>query len=65
MLKKRKKKKKVSKPETIVQKYGYEYILVESGDRNTFYIPPPRMFGMEGMALKAVRKIKKTKNKTV
>ena len=58
MLKKRK-KGEMKNPETIIRKYGYEYILVESKDRTNHRIPSPCMFGMEGMALKGCRKIKK------
>jgi len=60
-----KKDKKQENPETIVVKYGYEYILVESMDRTVHKMPPPCMFGMTGMALKAVRKLKKPKKDKV
>lgn len=67
MYKKKKHGKKgtMKKPETIIQKNGYEYILVEGSDRKSFRLPEPCAFGMPGMALKGVRKIKKTKNKKV
>ena len=61
---KRKKQKKgeMKSPETIVVKNGYEYVLVESKDRSIYKMSPPCMFGMPGMALRAVRKLK-TKNR--
>jgi hypothetical protein len=61
MLKKGK-KGTMKKPETIVVKNGYEYVLVESMDRTVHRMSPPCMFGMTGMALKAVRKLKVNKD---
>jgi hypothetical protein len=59
------KKGEMRKPETIIVKNGYEYILVESMDRTVCRMPPPRMFSMTGMALKAVRKVKKSKSNKI
>jgi hypothetical protein len=47
-----------NKPYIIVRKYGYEYLLVEGSDRKMSKHPQPQIFGMNNMALKAVRKIK-------
>jgi len=46
-----------SKPVTIIKKYGYEYHLVESPLREGWR--EPAFMGLKGMALKAVKKIKK------
>ena len=44
------------RPEVIVRKSGYEYVLVES-EREEPCIPAP--FGKTGYVIKAIRKIKK------
>jgi hypothetical protein len=49
----------MSPPETIIRKFGYEWILIEGSDRKGTVHPQPCMFGMPNMALKSVRKIKK------
>ena len=43
--------------QTIIKKYGYEYILVEGTDRSASKIPQPNFMGFTNMALKACRKI--------
>jgi hypothetical protein len=48
----------LGRPEKIIKKYGYEYHLVESQDRNSFHLPNACAFGYSGYALKSVNKIK-------
>lgn len=49
----------MSSPETIIRKYGYEWILVEGSDRSSGHqLSQPCFMGFPNMALKAVRKIK-------
>ena len=47
----------VGKPEKIIRKYGYEYHLVESGDRGSYKLPNACALGFSGYALKSVKKI--------
>jgi hypothetical protein len=48
----------IGKPEKIIRKYGYEYHLVESDDRDSYKLPNACAFGYVGWALKSVNKIK-------
>ena len=53
-----KKEALLRRPEIIVEKYGYEYVLVESS-RGGLYSSSP--FGKTGYVIRAIRKIKKQK----
>ena len=48
---------KVSRPEKILNKYGYEYHLVEAPERSSWKIKNACALGFEGWALKSVNKI--------
>jgi hypothetical protein len=48
----------IGRPEKIIKKYGYEYHLVESPDRDSFKLPNACAFGLNGFALKSCNKIK-------
>jgi hypothetical protein len=48
----------VGRPEKIIRKYGYEYHLVESPDRDSWKLRNACAFGFSGWALKSCNKIK-------
>jgi len=52
-----KSEKYMIKPEVVITKFGYDYILVESLNRDGKYFPCA--LGMPGYVIKAVRKSKK------
>jgi len=47
----------IGRPEKIIKKYGYEYHLVESQDRDSWKIKNACALGFKGWALKSVKKI--------
>jgi len=57
-MKKKAKEFIVCSPEKIIRKYGYEYHLVECGDRGENAIANACAFGFKGWVLKSCNKIK-------